>query len=105
MDCTDDDPSTHGALPDLDALVAGTLALMTAWADPCPKARLPLPDLRRVLARKVVSNLFFLQHHPQARPALRQAMANVHAHWVGLAHAPAGPLPAPLEDARSASLH
>lgn len=75
------------ALPSIDALIAGTVALMTTWADPCPHAPLPVADLRRLVARKVVSNLFFLQHHPLLRPELRHCMAQAHARWVGLAQA------------------
>lgn len=85
MHNADDGYANPDSFPDLDALLAGTVALMTAWADPCPKASLPPDALRRLLARKLVSNLFFLQHHPLARPALRQALANAHARWVGLA--------------------
>lgn len=86
MACVETDATDVDALPSIDALIAGTVALMTAWADPCPQARLSAADLRRVLARKVVSNLFFLQHHPQARPELRQSLAQAHARWVCLAH-------------------
>lgn len=84
MDHADDD--TDLPLPNLDALVAGTVALMTAWAAPCPEARFDPPAQRSLLARKVVSNLYFLQHHPQASEALRRVMANAHAHWVTVAH-------------------
>lgn len=85
MDCDDTlDPGCSG-LPDTDALLAATLSLMTAWANPCAQARVPVADLRRLLARKVVSNLFFLQHHPAVQPALRQVIAQTHALWVGLA--------------------
>lgn len=79
-------PLEAGELPSIDALIAGTVALMTAWADPCPQSRLEPADLRRLLARKVVSNLFFLQHHPHAQPALRQSLAQAHARWVALVH-------------------
>lgn len=87
MDCMDTDAPEAEALPSIDALIAGTVALMTTWADPCPHAPLPPADLRRVVARKVVSNLFFLQHHPLLSPLLRQSLAHAHARWVGLAHA------------------
>jgi hypothetical protein len=87
MACVETDETETDVLPSIDALIAGTVALMTSWADPCPQARLSPDDLRRVLARKVVSNLFFLQHHPQVRPELRQSLAQAHARWVGLAHA------------------
>lgn len=96
MECEHAEESQALPVPDLDALVAGTVALMTAWADPCPQARLPRDALRRLLARKVASNLFFLQHHPGARPALRQSLAQAHAHWVGLAMEPTHPAP-PVE--------
>lgn len=100
MDCDgpppalDADSADELQLPDADALVAGTVALMTAWADPCPQARLPMPQLRQLLARKVVSNLFFLQHHPGVSPGLRQALSQAHRHWVTLAQ------DVPIEPAR-----
>lgn len=68
--------------PSLHALVATTLALMTRWAEPQPQAcPEQLRRMRSLLARKIVSNLFFLQHHPAAPPALRQVVANVHHCW------------------------
>ncbi|MCK6432952.1 MAG: hypothetical protein L6Q68_07965 [Aquabacterium sp.] len=73
------------ALPSLEALMAATLALMTGWAGPCPQARVDEHTQRRLIARKIVSNLFFLQHHPQAPPNLRQVCANAHARWQPLA--------------------
>lgn len=72
MDCADANPPEAGTLPELDALLAGTLALLTAWADPCPRARLPAPDLRQV-------------------------MAHAHAHWQQLAQ-PAGATTAAAAD-------
>ena len=87
MDCVDLSAPDVDELPSIDALIAGTVALMTTWADPCPHAPLPPADLRRLVARKVVSNLFFLQHHPLLSPPLRQSLAHAHARWVGLAHA------------------
>ncbi len=77
--------------PGLEALVAGTIALMTCWADPCADARLDIAAQRSLLARKVVSNLFFLQNHPQASEALRQVMANAQHRWVGLVQDKAAP--------------
>lgn len=85
MACVETDVPEADALPSIDALIAGTVALMTAWADPCPQARLGPADLRHLLARKVVSNLFLLQHHPQLRPELRLSLSQAHARWVGLA--------------------
>jgi hypothetical protein len=76
------DPSSQ---PCATALVAGTLALMTTWADPCPTCTLEPTAQRRLLARKVASNLFYMKHHPAFSPALRQVMAHAHARWLDLA--------------------
>lgn len=104
MACVEPDAADADALPSIDALIAGTVALMTAWADPCPQARLAPVDLRRVLARKVVSNLFFLQHHPHASPGLRQSLSQAHARWVDLAQQ-AQPGDVALVTAEGQSLH
>lgn len=81
------DDATELPLPSLEALLAGTMALMTAWASPCPQARVEREALRRLLARKVQSNLFFLQHHPQVSAALGQVVQQMHPAWVALAGA------------------
>jgi hypothetical protein len=83
----DTDLPEPNALPKVDALLAGTVALMTAFADPFPQTRLDMADLRQVLARKVVSNLFCLPHHSHVCPELRLSLARAHARWV----APAQP--------------
>ena len=92
------DPPLGGAeeavpvpVPCAQALVAGTVALMTAWADPCPDGTLGQAGQRHLLARKVVSNLFFLQQHPALGNELKQVMARAHQRWVGLAQTPAAP--------------
>lgn len=77
-------PNEDLPLPCLEALLAGTFALMTGWADPSPDARVTPARQRLLMARKIVSNLFFLKAHPHASPALRQVMANAHARWVTL---------------------
>jgi hypothetical protein len=78
MPCTDNDLN----LPCLEALVAGTFALMTCWASPAADARLPSHRQRTLMARKIVSNLFFLKNHPHASPGLRQVTARAHERWV-----------------------
>lgn len=99
MDPTRDDalfgPAPGDEAPDFDGLIACTIALMTAWADPCPRAALEPARLRHVLARKVASNLFFLQHHPAARPELRQSIGQARAHWVVLGQPERAPTTAP----------
>lgn len=79
MNECDDDP-----LPCAEAMVAGTLALMMAWASPCPNAAFDACAQRALIARKVVSNLFFLQRHSGLSAGLRQVMANAHAQWLGV---------------------
>lgn len=78
MPSPDDDPNP----PCLEALVAGTLALMTCWAAPAQDGSTPSRRQRTLMARKIVSNLFFLKHHPHASPGLRQVMARAHERWV-----------------------
>ncbi len=80
-------------LPCPHALIAGTLALMTTWADPAPGSALDVASLRSLLSRKVVSNLFFLAEHPALPPAMRQVMAQARERWQGLARAEPGSTP------------
>jgi hypothetical protein len=96
--------------PCAEALLAGAVALMTTWADPCPNCTLGPTAQRRLVARKVVSNLYFLQQHPALGPELRGVMAQAHQRWVGVARAAAalegsadaGPAP---ETAGRSALH
>ena len=68
-----------GELPCAGGLIAGTLALMTSWADPEPSAP------RALVARKIVSNLFLLRHHPELGEPLRRVIGKVHERWLPLA--------------------
>jgi hypothetical protein len=54
-----------------------------------------------LLTRKIVSNLFFLQHHPAVDAGLRRVIGNVHAHWRQIAQ---GEVPSEAAP-RRASLH
>lgn len=105
MRAADDQPDLP--LPSLEAMVAGTIALMTAWADPSADAPCGLAAQRSLLARKVVSNLFFIRHHPCASEPFRQVMANAHRHWAGLAQVPQVPQDAaqPAACGHNAALH
>lgn len=78
MSCAND----HLNPPCLEALVAGTFALMTCWATPTADAGTPGSRQRTLMVRKIVSNLFFLKTHPHASPGLRQVMARAHERWV-----------------------
>ena len=62
--------------PSAEALVAGTMALMTGFAQSpvqCPH--------RPLLAKKIISNLYFLGGHPALSKALRATMANLRTRW------------------------
>lgn len=77
-------PDDEPAYPCLQGLLAANVALMTAYANPAPDTRVDAEAQRRLLARKVVSNLFFLREHPLLSAGLRQVMAQAHSHWAQL---------------------
>ena len=80
------DPSTDEVtLPCEQALLAATLALMTAYARPAEDARLDADGQRQLMARKIVSNLFFLREHPALGAGMRQVVTRMHGHWLQLA--------------------
>lgn len=63
-------------LPSVEALLAGTLALMTGYAQSareCPH--------RPLMARKLVSNLFFLSGHPQLSVPMQTMVSNLRTRW------------------------
>lgn len=101
-DDRDDHGQGHEGLPCAIGLLAATMALMTGHADPAPGARVDAATLQRLTARKIVSNLFFLQQHPGLPPGLRQVVRQLHARWVSLAQ-PAAP-GAPAHTERESSL-
>ncbi len=85
MSFDEDSPSPGEVMPCAFGLLVGTLALMTAHASPEPEARVDATTGRRLMARKIVSNLFFLQHHPDTPPPLRQVAANMRARCLPMA--------------------
>jgi hypothetical protein len=78
----DDNPC---ARPCAGGLLAGTLALMTCWAAPEPEADVGAKQQRSLIARKVVSNLFFLRDHPDVGPGLQQVIGRLHQRWILIA--------------------
>lgn len=63
-------------MPGVEALLAGTLALMTGYAQSardCPN--------RPLMARKLVCNLFHLSVHPQLSPPMRTMVGNLRTRW------------------------
>jgi hypothetical protein len=89
--------------PCAGALVAGTFALMTAWANPEPGARIGLQEQRALLARKIVSNLFFLQQHPALAEPLRRVIAQTHQRWLPMAQSLPSPVAQPAMGAVASS--
>lgn len=79
------DPLNEPPAPSMEALVAGTFALMTSWANPNPVARVSVEKQRDLIARKIVSNLFFLQNHPDATDRLRCVLSFTHEKWMSIA--------------------
>ena len=66
---------TEYLLTRAEALLAGTLALMTAHAQ-CDCA-----DRRRVLEGRITGNLTQLAQQPTLRPQFRGALCNLRRHW------------------------
>lgn len=94
------DADDEVVLPAAEALLAGTLALMTGYAEHRPPAP-PTPGEppvdcagRHLLAAKVASNLFFLSEHPLLSPAFRSTLWRLRAHWQTLERCAALPPPA-----------
>ncbi len=72
IDSTDEEYT----LPSVEALLAGTLALMTGYAQSaraCPH--------RPLMARKLVSNLVCLSAHPQLSPPMQVMLGNLRTRW------------------------
>jgi hypothetical protein len=63
-------------LPAVEALMAGTLALLTGYAQSAPECA-----HRPLMAAKLVSNLFFLSGHPDLSNPMRTMVANLRTRW------------------------
>jgi hypothetical protein len=94
------------ALPCAGGLLAGTLALMTCWAQPEPDAALDAAQQRVLMARKIVSNLFLLREHPDLPPGLRLVATRLHARWGAIAEpSPVQPPQAAHPERTGSALH
>ena len=62
-------------MPCAEALLAGTLALMTGHAQSC------CDDHRDLMARKVATNLSCLSQHPVLSPGFKSMLLNLQARW------------------------
>lgn len=83
-------------LPCVEALLAGTMALMTGYAQSARDC-----THRPHMARKLVANLVCLSSHPQLSSAMRTLLGNLRTRWeLEMEHeaglAAAGPTPSPL---------
>lgn len=79
-------------LPCAEALLAGTLALMTAYAQGSPDC-----CGRPQMAAQLVSNLIRLSHHPAFTPTMHIVLKRLSGSWQQqlTGHAPAMPTPQP----------
>jgi hypothetical protein len=66
-------------LPCIEAVLAGTLALMTGYGQAL-QAELD-PAQRLGIGRKVVDNLALLGQHPQLSLGFRQVLVGLHRRW------------------------
>ena len=79
-------------LPCAEALLAGTLALMSAYAQSSPSC-----CGRPLMAAQVVSNLIRLSHHPAFTPTMHTVLNRLCGSWQQQAtgNTPAAPSPQP----------
>lgn len=72
-----DNPDDTYTLPSVEALLAGTLALMTGYA------QTDAACARRVLlARKLACNLGSLAEHPQLSAPMQAVLSRLQGHWL-----------------------
>ena len=91
--CPRDDDDGY-EMPSADALLAGTLALMTGHAESaCDRHK-------GLMSKKIVSNLFFLAEHPALNPHFRLVVQRMHGHWARIVDPPIPPLPIGLSPLR-----
>lgn len=65
-------------MPCAEAMLAGTLALMTGHAQSACAIQ------RDLMGRKIRSNLFFLGQHTGLSPSFRTVVQRMHRHWDAL---------------------
>jgi hypothetical protein len=87
-------------LPSIDGMLAGTMALMTGYAEhQCEQGN---ANCRNLMAKKIVSNLYFLVKHPQMSKAMASVMCTLQNHWQTLSAL--GALEASADNAPGATL-
>jgi hypothetical protein len=73
--CESNEASEEYELPAVEAVLAGTLALMTG----CAQARCAVQ--RRLMMGRIVSNMAILSDHPQLSTQFRCAVGKLRCHW------------------------
>lgn len=73
--CDTPQSSEEYVLPEVEAMMAGTLALMTGYA----QARCPVQ--RRLMMGRIVSNIALLGEHPRLSAPFRCAVGKLRCHW------------------------
>lgn len=82
-------PNDEYIMAAADAMLAGTLALLTGHAQcACAQQRL-------LMARKIRSNLYLLAQHPALPPPFRLVVQRLHGHWNGIVEQTTVGAPAP----------
>ncbi|RYF77903.1 MAG: hypothetical protein EOO29_20580 [Comamonadaceae bacterium] len=74
-----DDGSSQYLLSSMEALVAGTLALMTAMVQG------PCSEHREAMKRKVLANLAAMERHPSLSQQFHAVAQHLQQHWQSLA--------------------
>jgi hypothetical protein len=69
-------------LPSIEAVLAGTFALMTGYSQAL-QAELH-PQQRLVMGAKIGTNLLLLADHPQLSPGFRQVMLGLRGRWLAM---------------------
>ena len=70
------DADEEYSMPCAEALLAGTLALMTAYAQGCCDSH------RDAMVRKIVANLQFLSEQPSLTPHFRTLVQSLQQRWM-----------------------
>jgi hypothetical protein len=71
----EDESVQEYVMPCAEAMLAGTLALMTGYAQHGDAG------VRSLMAKKVVSNLFFLSGHPHLSDHFKTMLGNLRSRW------------------------
>lgn len=88
------DPHTEEhELPSVEAVLAGTLALMTGYSQSL-QADLP-PQNRLPMSRKIGENLALLADHPALTETFQRVLLGLQARWQAMSECTEGALPRP----------